>query len=179
MSTGQVIPVDIPVMETERLILRGHRIEDLDEEKAFQTSDRAKGIGGPHPPERGFGSLCGYIGHWVLRGYGFWALEEKATGNYVGRVGCFYPDLWPEPEIGWSVTAAGEGRGFAHEAAIASRDYAYGVLGWTTAISVILPDNQRSIALAERLGCTREKDWEHPAHGTLMIWRHPRPEALT
>ncbi|MFK7941584.1 MAG: GNAT family N-acetyltransferase [Paracoccaceae bacterium] len=172
------LPVDIPVLETERLILRGHRIEDLEEEKAFQISDRAKGIGGPHPPERGFRSLCGYIGHWVLRGYGFWALEEKATGRYLGRVGCFYPDLWLEREIGWSVTAAGEGRGIAYEAAMACRTYAYETLGWTTAISVITPDNDRSIALARRLGCTRDADWEHHEHGTLTIWRHPAPEAL-
>lgn len=172
------IPVDIPVIETERLILRGHRIEDLAEEKAFQVSDRAKGIGGPNPPEYAFRAMCSYIGHWVLRGYGMWALEEKATGRYVGRVGCFYPDLWIGQEIGWAVTAAGEGKGYAYEAAMASREYAYATLGWTTAVSVILPDNDRSIALAKRMDCTRDPDWEHPAHGTLTIWRHPGPEAL-
>ncbi|MEM7058858.1 MAG: GNAT family N-acetyltransferase [Pseudomonadota bacterium] len=172
------ISVDIPVLETERLILRGHRIEDLEEEKAFQTSDRAKGIGGPHPPERGFAALCGYIGHWVLRGYGMWALEEKATGRYLGRVGCYYPDLWLGREIGWSVTAAGEGRGIAYEAALKAREYAYGVLGWTTAISVVSPDNTRSMSLAQRMGCTRDEDWDHHIHGVLTIWRHPGPETL-
>lgn len=172
------IPVDIPVLETERLIMRGHRIDDLAEEKAFQTSDRAKGIGGPNPPEYAFRALCNYIGHWVLRGYGMWALEDKETGQYLGRVGCYYPDLWLEREIGWSVTAAGEGRGIAYEAACKSREYAYRTLGWTTAISVIDPDNDRSIVLAERMGCTRDPDWEHPTHGTLTIWRHPGPEAL-
>ena len=169
---------DIPVLETERLIMRGHRIEDLAEEKAFQTSDRAAGIGGPNPPEYAFRALGYYIGHWVLRGFGMWALEEKATGRYLGRVGCYYPDLWPGREIGWSVTAAGEGRGIAYEAAMASRAYAYGTLGWTTAISVVAPDNDRSIRLAERMGCTRDPDWEHPTHGMLAIYRHPSPEEL-
>ncbi|MEL7000124.1 MAG: GNAT family N-acetyltransferase [Pseudomonadota bacterium] len=172
------IPVDIPVLETERLIMRGHRIDDLAEEKAFQISDRAKGIGGPHPPERAWAALCGYIGHWVLRGYGMWALEEKSTGRYVGRVGCFYPDLWIEREIGWSVTGPGEGKGYAFEAARASRQYAYETLGWTTAISVVAPDNARSIALAKRMGCTQDPNWEHPTYGSLTIWRHPGPEAL-
>ncbi|MEM1298019.1 MAG: GNAT family N-acetyltransferase [Pseudomonadota bacterium] len=172
------IPVDIPVLETERLIMRGHRIEDLAEEKAFQVSHRAKGIGGPHPPEQGFRAMAGYLGHWVLRGFGVWALEDKQTGSYLGRVGCFYPDLWPDREIAWAVTQAGEGRGIAYEAAIKSREYAYNVLGWTTAISVIAPDNDRSIALAKRLGCHRDPDWEHPTHGALTIWRHPAPEAL-
>ena len=171
------IELEIPVIETERLIMRAHRIEDLEEEKAFQISDRSKGIGGPYPPERAWSALCGYLGHWVLRGYGMWALEEKATGEYVGRVGCYYPDLWLDREIGWSVTAAGEGRGIAFEAARAARDYAYASFGWTTAISVIAPDNERSISLARRMGCTQEPDWEHPSYGPLTIWRHPGPEA--
>ncbi|MEM9138761.1 MAG: GNAT family N-acetyltransferase, partial [Pseudomonadota bacterium] len=99
-------------------------------------------------------------------------------GRYVGRVGLWFPDGWPEPEIGWSLTAEGEGRGIAHEAALAARAYAYDTLGWTTAISLISPDNVRSIALAERMGCTREPDFEHAEYGTMGVWRHPGPEAL-
>ena len=106
-----------------------------------------------------------------------WALEEKSSGHYLGRVGCYFPDLWLEPEIAWSVTAAGEGRGIAREAALAVRRYAYTQLGWPTAISVISHDNERSIALAKRLGCTQEAGWEHPSFGPLTIWRHPGSEA--
>ena len=105
------LKLDIPVLETERLRMRAFRIEDVEPEREFMMSERSIGVGGPFPAEQAWRSISGFIGHWVLRGYGFWAVEEKASGTYVGRVGPWYPEGWPEPEIGWSVTAAGEGKG--------------------------------------------------------------------
>jgi RimJ/RimL family protein N-acetyltransferase len=165
----------IPTLETERLFLRAMRDEDIAEEVAFFASERSHNVGGPLPKNQVWRAMAGMIGHWALRGYGFWALEEKTTGRYLGRVGLWCPDPWPEPEIGWTVMDHAEGKGFAREAALASRAYAYDVLGWTTAISLIVAGNTRSEALAARLGAHHEGDYLHPTIGAMNIWRHPGP----
>ena len=169
---------EIPEFESQRLRFRAPSMDDLDDEIAFFATERARGVGGPLPKEQVWRSLCGVIGHWCVRGYGFWGVEEKATGRYVGRVGPWSPMGWPEPEIGWTVMEWAEGTGMAHEAAIAARAYMYEHYGWTTAISLIAHFNYRSQTLAQRLGCVREDDYTHPSFGPCMVWRHPGPEAL-
>ena len=166
----------IPELETERLRLRAPTAADFEHEAAFMATPRSAGVGGPATRAATWRSFASVIGHWVLRGFGFWAVEEKATGKYCGHVGLWFPEDWPEPEIGWTVMDHAEGRGIAHEAALASRTHAYGTLGWTTAISLIAPTNTRSQALAARLGAVRESLFEHESYGPMEIWRHPVPE---
>jgi RimJ/RimL family protein N-acetyltransferase len=168
---------EIPELETERLILRAPALKDFEADVEFYASERASGVGGPQEPDLVWRNLASRIGHWALRGYGYWAVDEKASGAYCGRVGLWFPDGWPEPEIGWTLMARAEGRGIAHEAALRARAYAYDVLGWTTAISLIAPDNERSKALARRLGATFESIYQHPRYGAAEIYRHPGPEA--
>lgn len=163
----------IPTLETERLILRAPAQEDFAAEAAFYESDASRFVGGPLRPDLTWRGLASALGHWALRGYGMWALESKDTGAYLGKVGLWYPEAWPEPEIGWTLMEDAQGKGFATEAAIAARDYAYGTLGWDTAISLIDPANAPSEALAKRLGASFETTYEHPAFGTMYIWRHP------
>ena len=105
-------------------------------------------------------------------------VADKQTNAPLGIVGPIYPIEWPEPEIAWTVFAPAEGRGIAHEAALAARAYVYGTLGWTTVISCTLPDNVRSIALAKRMGAVQDESFIHPEYGELLVWRHPSPEAL-
>lgn len=169
----------IPTVETERLILRAPAMKDLDAETSFWTSDRSSYVGGPKQPHDVWRILSGYLGQWALRGYGFWAIEDKATGTYLGRVGGYHPIEWPEAEIGWTAMPEAEGKGIISEAALAARHWLYTTGGWTTAISTIDAGNTRSIALAERLGATYERDHDFPAGYTLQIWRHPDPKALT
>jgi ribosomal-protein-alanine N-acetyltransferase len=168
----------IPTLETDRLILRAHREEDIAAEKEFMASDASRFVGGPLPPHRAWRTIAGIIGHWALRGYGLWALEHKASGAYVGRVGLWFPDGWDEREVGWTLMPAAWGKGFATEAAEASRAYAYDILGWNTAISQIDPANDASKAVARRLGATFEKTYEDPEYGTVEVWRHPAPDTL-
>lgn len=169
----------IPELTTERLRMRLARREDLDALIAFRSSDRSKGVGGPFPPETGFGYLEKLVGQWHIRGYGRWIVTEKGTDAALGLVGIYDDVEWPEPEIGWTMFAAGEGKGYAREAAEASRDFAYNRLGWTRIISSIMPDNLRSIRLAERMGCTKsDKSFSPPGIGTLDIWVHPGPKEL-
>lgn len=168
----------IPRLETDRLILREYRQQDFDTFAAFFASDRSRFIAGPTTRELAWRGMATHLGHWALRGYGFWAVEEKATGTFCGHVGLWFPEGWLEPEVGWVMMGTAEGRGFAQEAALAARAHAYDVLGWTTAVSLIDPGNLRSIRLAERLGCTLEGMFQHVRLGPMQIWRHPPPGAL-
>jgi len=170
--------IQIPTLETERMFLRAMRQDDIDAEVEFFASERSHFVGGPLERDQVWRAVAGMIGHWALRGFGFWALEEKATGRYLGRAGLWYPDRWPEREIGWTLMADAEGKGFGHEAALAARAYAYDELGWTTAISLITAGNRRSEALAKRLGAQLETEFLHPIFGAMNIWRHPGPSEV-
>jgi len=144
--------VTIPTIETQNLRLRCPAWSDFDAFAAFRMSNRAKHLGGACTRTQAFDKLGEIIGHWHLRGYGRWMVADKTTDAPLGVVGLFYPDDWPEPEIAWSVFATAEGRGIAHEASLAARDYAYTTLGWPTAVSCIEAGNTRSAALANRMG---------------------------
>ena len=124
-----------------------------------------------------FSRLCAIAGHWDLYGYGRWIIADRATDAALGVSGVYHPVSWPEPEIAWTVFAHAEGKGIAKEAATAARDYVYDTLGWPTVISCITADNPRSIALAQRMGATRDGSFVHPEYGPLDIWRHVAPEA--
>ncbi len=167
----------VPTLETERMFLRALREQDFEEEAAFFATERSQFVGGPLPRDQVWRAVAGMIGHWALRGFGFWALEEKTSGRYLGRAGLWCPDGWPERELGWTLMEHAEGQGFAREAALAARAFAYDTLGWTTLISLIAAGNTRSEALATRLGARPERDWIAPAGWPAVIWRHPGPEA--
>lgn len=164
-----------PSLTTERLRLRAPVLADFEVFAAYQASERSRFTGGPLTRElawRAFGHLAG---HWVLRGWGPFVVE--AGGQPMGTVGPFFPEGWPEPEIAWTMWAPeAEGKGYAFEAAQAARAHAYEVLGWPTAISMIDPDNARSVALARRMGCTPDGTFAHDRFGLCHIWRHPAPQ---
>jgi ribosomal-protein-alanine N-acetyltransferase len=165
--------IHIPTLETGRLRLRAPKASDLDAYAAFRASERARVLGGPYTRAQAFEQLGELIGHWHLRGFGRWMVADLASDAPLGVVGLFFPEDWPEPEIAWSLFEAAEGRGIAQEAAMAARDYAYSTLGWTTVVSLVAPDNVRSVALARRLGAQIEGRHPHPRFGALDIWRHP------
>lgn len=173
------VTVTIPTIETERLVLRCPEERDVGPLAAFYASERAAYVGGPMGRIDCWRYLASVIGHWHLRGWGRWSVVEKSSGAVAGLVGLHAPIGWPEPEIGWFLYDGFEGRGIAQEAALEARRYAYGVAGWTTAISLIDPANTRSLALARRLGAAFDRQFEHEVYGAMDIWRHPGPEALT
>ena len=165
----------IPRLDTPRLVLRAPAEADLDAVAAFYASDRSRMVGGPMTRLDAWRALASILGHWHLRGWGRWVLEDRATGRPAGIVGLHAPEGWPEPEIGWTVFDGFEGQGVAHEAALAARRYAYGPARWTTAISLVDPANARSAALAHRMGCTPDGTFRHAAYGRMDVWRHPAP----
>ncbi|MEM9798664.1 MAG: GNAT family N-acetyltransferase [Pseudomonadota bacterium] len=153
--------------------MRGYRESDIDAFAEFYASDRSHFVGGPMTRELTCRAVMAYAGHWHLRGYGRWMIEDKATGDTLGNVGLWYPDGWPEPEIGWTLFNGAEGRGVATETALASRAYAYEVLGWSTSISLIALDNAPSQRLAQRMGAWLDGTFVHERYGEMQVWRHP------
>jgi len=143
------------MIETERLILR-----ETDPERDFESLARAMADEdtvrylGIKPMNRAdaWRSMALVMGHWAIRGYGFFSLEHKETGQWVGRVGPWYPEGWPEPEVGWTISPEFLRQGYAFEAASACIEYAFNTLGWSRVIHVILEGNLPSIALARKLG---------------------------
>lgn len=144
-----------PRIETERLILRSIDAERDFEGWAAAMADpqTVRFIGGKTMGrELAWRNMATVIGHWQLRGYGFFSVEEKATGQWVGRVGPWFPEGWPEPEVGWTIMREHWGNGYATEAARAALAYARDMLDWTQVIHAIITGNAPSVAVAEKLG---------------------------
>lgn len=163
----------IPVIETDRLILRAPAAADLEAHVTFMASDRSRFVGGPQdrwPACKGFASG---LGHWVLKGFGFWTIADKATDDALGKTGFIDADGWDEPELGWQLYEQAEGKGIAFEAVTAARAFGAQHFGLDGVISYLNPANTRTVALAERLGARFERDGELLGID-CQVWRHPK-----
>lgn len=169
--------LNVPTLTTDRLTLRAHVATDFEPLAAFYAdAPRSTGFGGPLNRSDAWRWFALSIGHWALHGYGYWTVELTATGEVCGIVGLWNPEGWPEPELGWAMFENSEGKGFAYEAALKVREFAYDSLGFTTLTSLIIPGNIRSEVLAKRVGATYERTFENVHMGTEQLFRHPAPE---
>lgn len=146
----------LPVIQTERLILRVPEPADLDRwADMMADAETARFIGGVQGRSSCWRSLMSMIGAWHATGISMFSVVEKSSGRWIGRIGPWMPADWPGTEVGWSLHKDAWGRGYALEAAAAAMDYAVDVLGWTRIIHCIDPDNLLSQRLAQRLGSVR------------------------
>jgi RimJ/RimL family protein N-acetyltransferase len=109
-----------------------------------------------------------FLGHWQLRGYGLWAVEERASGTFVGRIGLYNPEGWTGLECMWTLARGAWGKGYATEGALRALEYAFTELNHARVISQIRPENTASIRVAERLGETLEGRAEVLGHEVLI-----------
>ena len=116
----------------------------------YTDAEQSKFIGGPLSIDDAWRRMALFVGHWALRGYGIWVLENKETGGFVGWSGLWFPKEFPGQEIGWTLLPAFRGKGFAREAGLRARAYAYDTLKWNTVISLIHVDNTPSKRVAEK-----------------------------
>lgn len=164
--------LETPVIETARLRLRGVVPGDWPAYRAYRMSPRSTLTGAGETLI--WTSFAAFAGHWALRGFGRFIVEQRDTGLPIGHVGPYFPDSHPEPELTWTLWAAEhEGQGFAREAAAAARDFAFVFLRWESAVSYIEVANNRSRHLVQRLGA-RQDPAAHAPYPATEVWRHDR-----
>jgi RimJ/RimL family protein N-acetyltransferase len=171
--------MEIPQLTTERLLLRGFEARDVEPYAAMVADPevtRFLGDGKPLSRADAWRQIAMIIGHWTLRGFGIWAVEERATGTLLGRIGCFQPEGWPGFEIGYTLGRHAQGRGYAREGTAAALAYARETLGRDEIISLIRPDNAPSVRVATSLGAERGETIEFFGAPTL-VYRYPPARA--
>ncbi len=170
MNAAQVVR-----LETARLVLRPFVAADLEPFARISADPvvmKFVGEGRPLGREDTWRVMAMLLGQWQLRGYGVWAAEEKATGEFIGRIGLLHPEGWPGVELTWLLDRSCWGRGLATEGAIAARDWAFDELGVEHIVSVIYPDNEASIRVAERIGERFERMIEFKGHKVCQYGMH-------
>ena len=160
---------DRPFIETPRLKLRQWRSADVAPYTAMLADPgTARFItvdGKPVEDEMtGWRHTVVMAGHWAIHGAGMFAVEEKHSGKFVGRVGPWFPPTWPDFEIGWGITREARGRGYAAEAAHAAIDWAFERFEIAQVIHCIDRENIASQGVARRLGAEKLREIELFGH---------------
>ncbi|HWF73257.1 MAG TPA: GNAT family N-acetyltransferase [Solirubrobacteraceae bacterium] len=152
----------IPRLETERIVMRDWQGSDLDAFAAMGADREVmRFVGGVVDREQAWRMMSVFAGHWPLRGFGTWVVERRADGAVLGRAGLWQPEGWPGLEVGWLFARPAWGHGYASEAARAAVAWAWANVEAEELISLIAPDNARSIAVAERLGMAPLRAHDH------------------
>jgi RimJ/RimL family protein N-acetyltransferase len=163
-----------PVLETGRLRLRMPTLDDIPASFRFWSSARSQLMGGPWTMDQLTAETHGLLDQWRKHGFSLFTVTFHGSDDGIGGIGPFLPDTHPEPELGWSLwDAHNEGKGLAHEAAAAARDWFFATSGCKTAVSYTDPENHRSHRLCERLGATVDPAAPHPyGDEPTLTYRH-------
>lgn len=169
-----------PILETARLRLRGWRSDDiLQYSNLVGDPDTARFItrtGKPYTSAQAWAEVAFFVGHWQMLGYGMFVVEERGSGDFLGRVGALQPPGWPALEVAWALCRSSRGQGFATEAAEAAIEWAFQNLDTERIISVIHSENQASQSVAKRLGESRTSEQFSPFGEPCDVWEVIRIE---
>jgi RimJ/RimL family protein N-acetyltransferase len=169
----------VPVLETARLRLRGHRLEDFAACASLWADPIVtRYIGGvPLTAEEAWSRLLRYAGHWTMLGFGYWVAEEKATRTFLGELGFadlkrdLDPPLGEIPEAGWVFSSAAHGKGFANEALRAILNWGEANFSATQTACIIHPENAASIRIAEKCGYRETSRTTYKGKPTIVFLR--------
>lgn len=169
-----------PLIETARLRLRGFLLSDLEAHVAILADPLVyRGLSGaPTSREEAWRRLIGSFGLWALLGYGYWAVERKSDGRFIGQAGFgdFKRDITPGieglPEMGWIFASEVHGQGYASEAVTAALAWADETISGKDYVAVIAPDNDASIRLARRSGFVLDREAAYKDE-MILIFRRP------
>jgi len=160
-------------IETQRLRLRQWRSSDADSVIEFYSdASNAKYVGGQRDKDNAWRGMALMIGHWQLKGFGYWAVEEKDSEDFVGCIGLWQSPGWPELELGYWLMEAHFAKGYAKEAGLAAIEKARNELQAESLVSYIDAENIPSIKLAESMGAHYEKTIELASHGPHGVYRY-------
>jgi RimJ/RimL family protein N-acetyltransferase len=166
-------------LQAERLRLRPLAAGDFDAFAAMAqdplTTQFLTLDGKPPSREMAWRSFAMMVGHWSLRGFGFFSVFERESGRWVGRVGPWMPEGWPGLECGWGIDPAFRGKGYAAEAAIAAIRWVFSEKpGLPRIISLIVAENANSQAVARKIGENRTDEIYMLEHHRCEIWAAER-----
>ena len=169
----------IPTVETARLRLRAFHENDLDAHAAMLGDPEiARFLGGQAATrEETWRKLLSGAGLWAVLGFGYWAVEDKATGAYLGQIGfadfkrAMTPSVEGLPEIGWMLAAHAQGKGIATEAALGAVGWADRALAAREIVAIIDAANLASIRVAEKAGFTAREDALYKGEPILLFRR--------
>jgi RimJ/RimL family protein N-acetyltransferase len=163
MTTG-------PTLQTERLLLRQWKPGDVEPYgRMLADPPTARFIvpgAQPVPPEYAWDHAAVMAGHWAIHGMGMFVLEDRSTGEFLGRVGAWSPAGWFGLEVGWGIVPAARGKGIAFEAAIAAMRWTFEHSGADEIIHCIDDENEPSKRVARRVGAEPREPitlFGHPA----------------
>ncbi|WP_415921767.1 GNAT family N-acetyltransferase [Tateyamaria sp. SN6-1] len=163
-----------PTLTTERLYLRAPEARDTAAYMRFYQGPRSCYVGGPKDQRAAWDMWTSQFGHWVIHGFGMFVVTRREDPAPLGIVGHWFPETRPEKEVGWVLfDDVSEGQGIASEAARACIDHAWTTLGWDHMVSYIDTGNDRSVALAKRLGATLDRTAPQLAKPCL-VYRHQK-----
>lgn len=169
-------------LRTERLLLRQWVPDDRTDFAAINADPEVMRHIGSGPLDRaGSDALWSQLRRdWEELGHAPWAIERLDDGALLGFCGLaiptFLPQVLPAVEIGWRLRRDAWGRGYATEAALAALDAAWHRMGMAQIIAIVHPDNDRSMALAERLGMRVTNRTRHvPTGWDVLVLRVDRP----
>ena len=173
-------PSPAPSLDTDRLSLRGHRVEDYPDSAAmWGDPEVCRYIGGrPFTREECWQRVLRNAGHWQLMGFGYWVVREKATGRFVGEVGFanlerdLVPSFGDAPEMGWVLAPWAHGRGYAMEAVRAGLAWARSTWGARRLVCLIDPGNAPSLRVAERAGFREFARSTYHGDPAVLLERH-------
>jgi RimJ/RimL family protein N-acetyltransferase len=161
------------VIETARLRLRPWTDGDFEDfARYYADHENARYVGGRKDPDQAWRHMALQIGHWQLKGFGYWAIDERNTGAFVGCAGLWQSPGWPELELGYWLVKEQQGKSYASEACRRCIEYAREVLRARSLVSYIDPHNEPSIRLAKRLGAAYDGTIELASHGPHCVYRH-------
>lgn len=173
---------EAPVLETERLRLRGHLLKDFAACAALWGDPLVtRFIGGrPLSEEECWARLLRYVGHWRLLGFGFWVAEEKLTGSFVGELGFFEakralePPAGVAPEAGWVFATQVQGRGYATESVRAIHEWADRHLYVPETTCLIHPENTPSLRVAAKCSYRERSRTTYHNEPAILLFRSAR-----
>lgn len=160
------LTISVPHLQTQRLLLREYRPEDFEVFAAHLANPVSAAFLTPADRPTAWRIFCSHAGLWLLHGAGWWAVEDRHTGQLVGSVGAFFREHSPLMELGWNTFGSAGGQGYASEAAAAALAYAFEIRREAKVHALIDAANGASLGVARRIGLKYEAETE--LHGKAI-----------